>query len=242
MTCSGAVRRSAVRLAREEATTLLSVGHHARHPAVPAVREGALQHSWPDHARVAVVLTRLFALGGVLRLTRAAHARRTQTQVKDLGSGNFGLARLERDVATNALVAIKYLPRGATVRAPQLVSTLSTRNAATASCREPPPLGPSAWHHQPGVVAHLRDKRHKEAWARGVVACWACARWAPGLVCRFPECGHPHVFPASSQVDENVARELVCHRMLRHNNVVLFKEARPFGHRALCQSRSLLAR
>jgi len=37
-------------------------------------------------------------------------------QVKDLGSGNFGVARLEREVATGELVAVKYLPRGPSVR------------------------------------------------------------------------------------------------------------------------------
>ena len=45
--------------------------------------------------------------------------------------------------------------------------------------------------------------------------------------CRFPPCALPHRLHAAFQVDENVARELVCHRMLRHNNIVLFKEARP---------------
>lgn len=29
-----------------------------------------------------------------------------------------------------------------------------------------------------------------------------------------------------AQVDENVAREIVCHRLMRHRNIVLFKEAR----------------
>jgi len=38
------------------------------------------------------------------------------SQVKDLGSGNFGLARLERELATGELVAIKYLRRGSGVR------------------------------------------------------------------------------------------------------------------------------
>ncbi len=44
------------------------------------------------------------------------HAPRAHTQLKDLGSGNFGLARLEREKATGELVAIKYIPRGSGVR------------------------------------------------------------------------------------------------------------------------------
>lgn len=32
--------------------------------------------------------------------------------VKDIGSGNFGVARLMRDKQTNELVAVKYIERG----------------------------------------------------------------------------------------------------------------------------------
>lgn len=32
--------------------------------------------------------------------------------VKDIGSGNFGVARLMRDRQTNELVAVKYIERG----------------------------------------------------------------------------------------------------------------------------------
>ena len=55
-----------------------------------------------------------------------------------------------------------------------------------------------------------------------------CARGRPprplplprsALTGRAPTRGH-------AQIDENVAREIVNHRMLRHANVVMFKEAR----------------
>ena len=36
-------------------------------------------------------------------------------QVRDLGSGSFGVAQLMRDMATGELVAIKKLERGSTV-------------------------------------------------------------------------------------------------------------------------------
>ena len=37
--------------------------------------------------------------------------------VKDIGSGNFGVARLMRDKLTRELVAVKYIERGEKVRA-----------------------------------------------------------------------------------------------------------------------------
>lgn len=36
--------------------------------------------------------------------------------VKDIGSGNFGVARLMRNKDTGELVAMKYIPRGPKVR------------------------------------------------------------------------------------------------------------------------------
>jgi hypothetical protein len=36
--------------------------------------------------------------------------------VKDIGSGNFGVARLMRDKVTRELVAVKYIERGEKVR------------------------------------------------------------------------------------------------------------------------------
>lgn len=36
--------------------------------------------------------------------------------VKDIGSGNFGVARLMRDKKTRELVAVKYIERGEKVR------------------------------------------------------------------------------------------------------------------------------
>lgn len=33
-------------------------------------------------------------------------------QIRDIGSGNFGIARLMRDNTTNELVAVKFIERG----------------------------------------------------------------------------------------------------------------------------------
>lgn len=37
-------------------------------------------------------------------------------QLKDLGSGNFGVARLAKDKKTGELVAVKYIERGKKVK------------------------------------------------------------------------------------------------------------------------------
>lgn len=40
--------------------------------------------------------------------------------VRDIGSGNFGVARLMRDKHTDELVAVKYIERGEKVTCPKL--------------------------------------------------------------------------------------------------------------------------
>ena len=57
--------------------------------------------------------------GARARLARAAEPRRLvprRLQIQHLQSGAFGMAYLERDLATGEQVAIKYIPRGTTVR------------------------------------------------------------------------------------------------------------------------------
>ncbi|RLN07087.1 putative snRK/SAPK family protein kinase [Panicum miliaceum] len=78
--------------------------------------------------------------------------------LKDIGSGNFGVARLMRNKETKELVAMKYIPRGLKVR---------------------------------GAGAGVR-------------------------------------------IDENVAREIINHRSLRHPNIIRFKEARYFFQQLIC--------
>ena len=41
-----------------------------------------------------------------------AAAEYVNLQVRDIGSGNFGIARLMRDRATGELIAVKYIERG----------------------------------------------------------------------------------------------------------------------------------
>lgn len=46
--------------------------------------------------------------------------------VRDIGSGNFGVARLMRDKQTDELVAVKYIERGDKVSVPSLSHALSS--------------------------------------------------------------------------------------------------------------------
>jgi serine/threonine-protein kinase SRK2 len=43
------------------------------------------------------------------------HRRPLAPQIRDLGSGNFGVAKLMRERATNELVAVKFIERGSRV-------------------------------------------------------------------------------------------------------------------------------
>ncbi len=78
--------------------------------------------------------------------------------VRELGIGNFGVAKLARDIVTGELLAIKFIERGEKVQ----------RGCASQAC-----------------MADLS-----------------------------PSC----------QVDKNVEREILNHRMLNHPNIVAFKE------------------
>ena len=100
-----------------------------------------------------------------------------------LQSGAFGMAYLERDLATGENVAIKYIPRGpATVRRDRQLRARGSRGGSQT-------LGEGGMRH---------------ALTR------ADARWAF----------------APRQINRNVQRETVTHRLLRHPNIIAFKKAR----------------
>jgi hypothetical protein len=46
----------------------------------------------------------------------ALNLLRPHAQIRDLGSGNFGVAKLMRDRQTNELVGVKFIERGDRVR------------------------------------------------------------------------------------------------------------------------------
>lgn len=84
--------------------------------------------------------------------------------LKDIGSGNFGVAKLMRDKKTKELVAVKFIERGDKVL-----------------------LQSSRFH-----VVISKSFTAEPAWL-----------W---------------------QIDENVQREIINHRSLRHPNIIRFKE------------------
>jgi serine/threonine-protein kinase SRK2 len=91
--------------------------------------------------------------------------------LKDIGAGNFGVARLMRHKETKELVAMKYIPLG------QKVSSRSALPLEFYSSRD---------------------------------------------LCMPVVC----FFFAVPQIDENVGREIINHRSLRHPNIIRFKEVR----------------
>ncbi|KAK6128925.1 hypothetical protein DH2020_037329 [Rehmannia glutinosa] len=95
--------------------------------------------------------------------------------VRDIGSGNFGVARLMRDKQTKELVAVKYIERG---------DKGKQRNIGSGTC---------------GIARLMRDKQSNEL-----------------VAIKYIERGFP--------IDENVQREIINHRSLRHPNIVRFKE------------------
>jgi serine/threonine protein kinase len=161
-------------------------------------------------------------------------------QVKDLGSGNFGLARLEREIATGELVAIKYIERGHGVRWPLRARTRSDSPSRAAPQRARPrlarPRAPPAPRH--GRVLCAGAPRGGSAQLSNALR----ASGRPlGLSVRAAARRTPLTTALARQIDENVAREIICHRMLRHHNIVLFKEARAAQRRHSSRAPSVLA-
>ncbi|KAF1893839.1 hypothetical protein Lal_00002376 [Lupinus albus] len=109
--------------------------------------------------------------------------------VKDLGAGNFGVARLMRHKETKELVAMKYIERGHRNR---ILSMWDTS------------LVPRS-----GYALAVFDK----SWVNTAML---ASKWTSVVLSFFR-----HQF----QIDENVAREIINHRSLRHPNIIRFKEA-----------------
>ena len=131
--------------------------------------------------------------------------------VKDLGAGNFGVARLLRHKETKELVAMKYIERGHKVIC--LFVLLS--------------------------VWFLRKLVFPEkvlcfvTW--GILKMFANVHNIPSLLVLWFSCEIPRrkiedflgycFWFLMLQIDENVAREIINHRSLRHPNIIRFKEA-----------------
>lgn len=99
--------------------------------------------------------------------------------LKDIGAGNFGVARLMRNKETKELVAMKYIPRGLKVRIRGPRDPITGHERGSSSFCVPILFGSS-------------DGRFLRVY--------------------------------TLQIDENVAREIINHRSLRHPNIIRFKE------------------
>lgn len=128
--------------------------------------------------------------------------------IRDIGSGNFGVARLMRDKGKepNELVAVKFIERGIRV------------GAAGCGCPARPQAADLPCTHGSGTWGHCGAKD-----VRASTTASAPPR----------ECFHRDVHrldgararvPVATQVDKNVEREILNHRMLSHPNIISFKE------------------
>ncbi|PPR84061.1 hypothetical protein GOBAR_AA36654 [Gossypium barbadense] len=106
--------------------------------------------------------------------------------VKELGSGNFGVARLVKDKKTKKLVAVKYIERGKKIRLRQVLSFWPFSE----SCFDFSMSGDC----ESEVIVEKKDV-------------WLFIN-------------NNNVLP----IDENVQREIINHRSLRHPNIIRFKE------------------
>ena len=151
------------------------------------------------------------------------------SQLKDIGSGNFGVAKLMRYKPTGELVAVKFIERGDKVTPPCLPVRLTL-------------------HHRPWVPGHsssemsgsltLELASHAVSWSE---LCerprlFVCSVLHVAAFCKFvpQRCVRSSVGAstraACAQIDKNVEREIVNHRTLLHPNIIKFREASLFLH------------
>lgn len=124
--------------------------------------------------------------------------------VKDLGAGNFGVARLLRHKETRELVAMKYIERGHKV------------------CCHFKPFFFFFFGLAPGKITFRKEF--------SFMSCGCFLK----IFLHIPLFCHRAIREIESfvlflvliilQIDENVAREIINHRSLRHNNIIRFKE------------------
>jgi serine/threonine protein kinase len=118
--------------------------------------------------------------------------------VRDIGSGNFGVARLNRDKLTNEPVAIKFIDRGERVGAGAEEIRISS------------------------LIAMQQTPRHGKGTPRGLSEHWMGS--SDGWPMWIDRAASSPLPAPSPQVDKNVEREILNHRLLNHPNIIAFKE------------------
>jgi hypothetical protein len=157
------------------------------------------------------------------RARQRTHPHRTRPclQIRDIGSGNFGVAKLMRNKATNELVAVKYIERGERVRGGARAGRAAGAWLHAISCWQCRRRRGSTlqWLQPARQQAQLGTPLSRQrGGGGGVTRRGACARARRQTA---PRCVRP---ATRTQVDKNVEREILNHRMLLNTNVVSFKE------------------
>ena len=127
-------------------------------------------------------------------------------QLKDIGSGNFGVAKLMRYKPTGELVAVKFIERGDKV----------SRKQRLLPCQLLPPCSGLS----KGAVDLL-------TWAcfASVSGCSGLSRKPLRAACVLNRLSAMTRKFCVLQIDKNVEREIVNHRTLLHPNIIKFREA-----------------
>lgn len=130
-------------------------------------------------------------------------------QIRDIGSGNFGVAKLCRAKDTGELVAVKFIERGEKVGGAleEGLGAVDRRGVRDGGPGGPQEVGGSTGHPPAAAAAAARQ------------GCWYHHMSALPV--------HAHAAAVLMQIDKNVEREIINHRMLSgHPNIVRFREVR----------------
>lgn len=145
--------------------------------------------------------------------------------LRDIGSGNFGVAKLVRDVRTKELFAVKLIERGQKVSSfcfPLLCCSFSKKKIDAI-----PRVG---WIRDSLVVLFSSES---EVCRRQLVPVFSILSDFVSILAPISNfavdfgasCPHAGLaFRFLLQIDEHVQREIMNHRSLKHPNIVRFKE------------------
>ena len=126
--------------------------------------------------------------------------------LKDIGSGNFGVAKLVRDKWSGELHAVKYIERGQKV-------LFSSSFLSSLWFFLPPLLFLSKCYSLFMILTGCCLVLRIVIW----LLCFLSGFCFLGLI-------SPFFFLLLLQIDEHVQREIMNHRSLKHPNIVRFKE------------------
>ncbi|KZV34660.1 hypothetical protein F511_12463 [Dorcoceras hygrometricum] len=150
--------------------------------------------------------------------------------VRDIGSGNFGVARLMRDKQTKELVAVKYIERGdkslggIILRSGVGLATIAHEKFKVRGLSKNPvgcmESGTKSYSPSDVPISHDSDRyefiKNIGSGNFGIARLMRDKQVNELVAIKYIERGN--------RIDENVQREIINHRSLRHPNIVRFKE------------------